>query len=136
MTTGDPPPTVRDMATGEVNCGRPPAGWYCTREPGHEGPCAASPDPRVSEKATYIKCESYTTYTPRFGLYVEQEEAIHKWMKEHDEARHIKPGQKHRYSGAIGGAYTFEFTGTSLGTCVHVRCSCGEEIDVTDYDNW
>jgi hypothetical protein len=24
-------------------CGRPPAGWRCTREPGHDGPCAASP---------------------------------------------------------------------------------------------
>lgn len=22
-------------------CKRPPSGWYCTREPGHSGPCAA-----------------------------------------------------------------------------------------------
>jgi hypothetical protein len=24
-------------------CGKPPPGWYCTRELGHEGPCAAWP---------------------------------------------------------------------------------------------
>lgn len=24
-------------------CLLPPAGWYCTREGGHEGPCAAYP---------------------------------------------------------------------------------------------
>lgn len=25
-------------------CTRPPAGWYCTLEDGHEGPCPARPD--------------------------------------------------------------------------------------------
>lgn len=25
-------------------CRRPPAGWYCTRSAGHDGPCAAIPD--------------------------------------------------------------------------------------------
>lgn len=24
-------------------CTIPPAGWYCTRHPGHDGPCAAHP---------------------------------------------------------------------------------------------
>jgi hypothetical protein len=24
-------------------CSRPPAGWRCTRDPGHDGPCAALP---------------------------------------------------------------------------------------------
>jgi hypothetical protein len=24
-------------------CNLPPPGWYCTREAGHEGPCAAMP---------------------------------------------------------------------------------------------
>jgi len=24
-----------------MRCQLPPAGWFCTREPGHEGPCAA-----------------------------------------------------------------------------------------------
>jgi hypothetical protein len=57
-------------------------------------------------------------------------------MKQHDAEKHIPPGKTFRYSGAIGGAYTWEFTGTSLGEVVHVRCSCGEVIDVSDYDSW
>lgn len=28
-------------------CERPPAGWYCTREKGHEGPCATLPEGHV-----------------------------------------------------------------------------------------
>lgn len=27
----------------DLGCERPPAAWYCSREPGHEGPCAARP---------------------------------------------------------------------------------------------
>lgn len=27
-------------------CQRPPLGWSCSRAPGHEGPCAASPESR------------------------------------------------------------------------------------------
>lgn len=30
-----------------VTCQLPPPGWYCTREPGHEGPCAAHPEEEV-----------------------------------------------------------------------------------------
>lgn len=112
------------------------APWSCSRELGHEGPCHATRDPRVSKKATHIECATYTEYEPGFGMYKEQWEAIRKWQKDHDQERHIPPGKKHRYSGAIGGAYTIEFTGTSLGQCVHCRCACGEEIDVSDYDNW
>lgn len=32
---------VRKVASD--TCDRPPAGWSCSREPGHEGPCAALP---------------------------------------------------------------------------------------------
>ena len=131
MTTG--PEEKEEKAT----CTRPPWGWRCTRDEDHEGPCAASPvDARVSLKPTFIQCADYTDHKMAFGLYKEQSEAIHKWMKVHDAERHIPAGQNHRYSGAIGGAYTYEFTATSLGVCVHVRCSCGEEIDVSDYDCW
>ncbi len=27
----------------EISCKRPPAGWYCTLEDGHDGPCPARP---------------------------------------------------------------------------------------------
>ena len=31
----------------ETRCPVPPAGWTCTREPGHGGPCAAALDVRI-----------------------------------------------------------------------------------------
>ena len=123
------------MTTGDVVCWKPPPGWYCTRLGGHDGPCAAVQDPRVS-KDEHINCADYTGFKLTFGLYDEQRDAIHAWIKKHDEEKHVRPGQTRRYAGAIGGAYTYEFTGTSIGTCVHVRCACGEGIDVSDYDNW
>jgi len=40
------------------------------------------------------------------------------------------------YSGAIGGRLTFSFTPTSLGVIAKIKCACGEETDLTDYDLW
>ena len=37
-----PSPTT-DPSKEEQRCERPPAGWQCTRDPGHDGPCAAVP---------------------------------------------------------------------------------------------
>jgi len=114
---------------GTFGCARPPQGWECTREPAHEGPCAAIQV--VDTKPKYIPgCD-----TPE-----KQRDAIYTWQKEHDEAKHMpidgKGKGKFRYSGAIGGAYTWETTGTSLGQVTVVRCTCGEAIDVSDYDSW
>ncbi len=39
-------------------------------------------------------------------------------------------------AGCIGGRITFEFTPTGLGTCLKIKCLCGEEIDLTESDNW
>lgn len=41
-----------------------------------------------------------------------------------------------RYYGAIGGALTYSFTPTTLGVVIKVKCACGKEIDVTDYEGW
>lgn len=38
--------------------------------------------------------------------------------------------------GAIGGRLTFTFTPTGLGEIVKVKCACGEELDLTDYEGW
>lgn len=38
--------------------------------------------------------------------------------------------------GAIGGKYTWSFTQTSLGCIMILKCACGEEIDLTDFENW
>lgn len=31
---------------------------------------------------------------------------------------------------------TWMFTPTGIGTAVKLKCSCGEETDVTDYHSW
>lgn len=31
------------MTVQSLGCKLPPAGWWCSRAPGHEGPCAARP---------------------------------------------------------------------------------------------
>ena len=44
-------------------------------------------------------------------------------------------GEK-KIQGAIGGQYSYKFTPTFLGTAVTVKCACGQEKNVTDYDSW
>jgi hypothetical protein len=38
--------------------------------------------------------------------------------------------------GAAGGLTTFSFTPTGIGMAICVKCACGEEANITDYDNW
>ena len=59
-----------------------------------------------------------------------------EWSGQHDQEKHTPPGKTSRYSGAIGGAYTWCFTPTNIGTVVKIKCSCGEELNLTDYDTW
>lgn len=40
------------------------------------------------------------------------------------------------YAGAIGGRISYIFTPTGLGTCIVVRCMCGEELNLTDVTDW
>lgn len=47
----------------EEPCTRPPAGWECSREPGHDGPCAAYP--RVAKKNTPFREPAGETARPR-----------------------------------------------------------------------
>lgn len=117
--------------TGEFVCDRPPTGWKCTRDPNHEGPCAAIQV--VDTKPRHIDCERYTDPQPAFHLYKEQSELIRKWVNEHNVQKHGSPAP---YGGAIGGQITYKFTPTSIGIVVTVHCTCGEAIDVSDYNNW
>lgn len=116
-------PVVR-YQDGTYGCARPPRGWECTRVPAHDGPCAA-----------IQVVETKPKFIPGCDTPEKQSEAVQAWQREHDK-KHTPPGKTYRYSGAIGGAYTWETTGTSIGQVVVVRCSCGEAIDVSDYDNW
>jgi hypothetical protein len=38
--------------------------------------------------------------------------------------------------GAIGGRLTYCFTPTNLGTIIKIKCACGEELDLTNYESW
>jgi hypothetical protein len=38
--------------------------------------------------------------------------------------------------GAIGGRLTFSFTPTGIGVVTKVDCTCGEVLDLSDYENW
>ena len=79
---------------------------------------------------------NHTDWQMMFDVSKEQRELVKKWQEDHDKAKHIKPGEIHRYAGAIGGTYTWCFTPTSIGMATNVKCSCGEEIDITNYDEW
>ena len=45
------------------------------------------------------------------------------------------PKCKKKYKGAIGIGGDYVFSPTSLGTIVKYICTCGKELDLTDY-NW
>jgi len=38
--------------------------------------------------------------------------------------------------GTIGGRLTYSFTPTGLGEIVTVKCACGEELDLTNSEDW
>jgi len=68
----------------------------------------------------------------KFELDKEQTEKFIAWR---DDPEIHKNCQRVERKTAIGGAITFRFTTTTLGTIVKVSCSiCKNEIDLTDYD--
>jgi hypothetical protein len=60
------------------------------------------------------------------------------WIDKDQAKRMSKFSNDHRVCqrGAIGGAVTYSFTPTSLGEVVKVKCACGKELDVSDYEGW
>lgn len=66
-----------------------------------------------------------------FNLTPEEEELYQLWKEEHNLSCPLKGN-----TGAIGGRLTFCFTRTSLGQIVNVKCACGSEICLTDFEVW
>jgi len=66
-----------------------------------------------------------------FSLDKEQLKKFKEWDEEHKGRCAFGDPMK---QGAIGGRLTFSFTPTSLGEISKVKCTCGEDIDLTDYD--
>lgn len=69
----------------------------------------------------------------KFETTKKEDESIRNWIETHEKEKHKGKGP---YAGAIGGAYSFNFTGTGLGNIVVVKCMCGEEFNATDFDEW
>lgn len=63
-----------------------------------------------------------------FVLSAEQYKKYDEWRKE----KNKKKGEV--YVGAVGGAYSFCFTPTGIGTLVKVTCADGTELDLTEYE--
>lgn len=70
-----------------------------------------------------------------FSLSKEQNEKLKVWL---DEQWAKFPKNEHGLPsvGAIGGAVTYSFTPTTLGTVVKVKMEGQGEIDLSDYENW
>jgi hypothetical protein len=61
------------------------------------------------------------------SISVSQYEKLGRW----DEKCNGKP------TGASGGRFTYSFTPTSLRVVIKVKCNlCGDEIDLTEYEDW
>lgn len=68
-------------------------------------------------------------------FYITQDEykKFSDWKKEHNKKCKFSDSMS---GGAIGGRFTYIFTPTGVGTATTVKCACGEECDLTDYDMW
>jgi hypothetical protein len=73
----------------------------------------------------------------KFELIQEQWSKFHSWKQEQDKKVQEIQGSDSPCYGAIGGAYTFSFTPTSLGVALVVKNNrTKDELDITDYENW
>lgn len=66
-----------------------------------------------------------------FELDNKQMEKYINWYNKHKQNCSL-----HQKDGAIGGRESFVFTPTGLGIIIKVKCACGGELDLTDYENW
>ena len=65
-----------------------------------------------------------------FTVSDKESKIANDWLMEHKKVCKVTD------VGAIGGKYTWSFTQTGLGCITVLKCACGEEITVTDFENW
>lgn len=70
---------------------------------------------------------------PIFYLDDKESEELDEWYKKHNKKC---PHRKGEGLGAIGGRFTYSFTPTGLGDCKSIKCACGEEVHVTNTEDW
>lgn len=68
-----------------------------------------------------------------FTISSAQYKKLTKWREDHEKVCAYKGNV-----GAIGGNITYQFTPTSIGMILKVRCSCSlrDSIDLSDYEDW
>lgn len=63
-----------------------------------------------------------------FSLTQDQLHQATRWIKRHKCT--IKE------EGAIGGKITYCFTPTGIGMAESIKCACGQEKNLADYESW
>ena len=66
-----------------------------------------------------------------FKIDKKQTEKLNIWFNIHKQSC-----EYFKNPGAIGGLLSFIFTPNGIGEALEVKCICGEQIDLTDMDNW
>ena len=96
--------------------------WTCDPDT-CEGQCQGFGSCDVAKDFQLESPESY------FVILKHEQKKLDEWMKEHE-------CDLVNYSGAIGGRLTYSFTPTSVGCITRVTCGCGDEITLTDFNDW
>jgi len=105
--------------------------WYNNSGAGENSPFVMMDASQISpEEIRTMKDRVIDQRTKAFSLSDTERTKYTQWKQQQEEKT------KSNY-GAIDGAYTFEFTPTSLGIIKHVSNSVTKErTDITDYDNF
>ena len=72
----------------------------------------------IDQKEEYIKKILPPT---NFSLSAKQEKVAKKF---------------HKKCQKTGATITYSFTPTGIGDTIKIKCSCGEEKDITEYEHW
>lgn len=74
-----------------------------------------------------------------FSIQGKEKENFENWFAPHKKLCRFWQVDENGFpdvNSAIGGAFSFTFTPTGIGTGVDVKCVCGETCDLTDYNSW
>ena len=86
---------------------------------------------KMKEKVSEMEDEMHRS----FRISKEEQGAIEKWEKEHEEEVHRSITHKKRFepskkaSGAAGGRYSYHFYPTAIGSAAVVECGCGAKFE-------
>lgn len=72
-----------------------------------------------------------------YVVNIRMEKKLNEWLNQHYPTCVFRPTEANPFpAGAIGGVLTTSFTDTTLGQICKVRCACGAETDLTEYEDW